>query len=33
LSTYAQLLDSLGDRRVNAETEIRQARERIVDVA
>jgi hypothetical protein len=33
LSTYAHLLDSLGDGRVDAETEITLARKRISDAA
>jgi integrase len=33
LSTYAHLLDSLGDGRVDADAEIRRARERIAEVA
>ena len=33
LSTYAHLLDSLGDGRVDADAEIRRARERVAAVA
>jgi integrase len=33
LSTYAHLLDSLGDGRVDADAEIRRARDKIVQVA
>jgi hypothetical protein len=33
LSTYAHLLDSLGDGRVDADVEIERARERLAEVA
>jgi hypothetical protein len=33
LSTYAHLLDSLGEGRVDADAEIRRARERTAEVA